>query len=57
MKRFTDELMVSEKLAEKYAELLKELNSLPRSREASLAVTKLEESALWAGVAERLENE
>lgn len=50
MKRFW--LMVSEELAEKYSALLEELNKLPKSREASLAITNLEQSALWAGIAE-----
>ena len=35
-------------LAEKYAAVLEHLRELPASRQNSLAITKLEESVLWA---------
>jgi hypothetical protein len=54
MKRFKEDLMVSEELAEKYEEVMNLLNQLPGGREKSLAITNLEHSALWAGVAERV---
>lgn len=38
-------------LAKKMAAVLVELRALPKSREASLAVTKLEECAWWASLA------
>lgn len=38
-------------LAKKMAGVLVDLRALPRSREASLAITKLEECAYWAALA------
>lgn len=38
-------------LASKMVEVLKHLRTLPKSREASLAITKIEECAWWASLA------
>lgn len=38
-------------LAQKMAAVLVELRAMPKSREASLAITKLEECAWWAALA------
>lgn len=38
-------------IAEKMKEVLVDLRALPKSREASLAITKLEECAFWAALA------
>lgn len=38
-------------LAQKMAAVLKHLRELPKSREASLAITKIEECAWWASLA------
>lgn len=40
-------------LAYHFKELLDQLRSLPKSREQSLAITKLEECAFWASCASR----
>ncbi|MBH8608923.1 hypothetical protein [Thermoactinomyces sp. CICC 10521] len=55
MDRFKDALQVSEEeLAKAYEKISNLLNQLPRSREQSLAITNLENSALWAGAAVRV---
>lgn len=41
--------MDQEQIIIKIAELVRATEDLPRSREASLAITKLEEAALWLG--------
>lgn len=57
MKRFNEVLMVeNDELVKKYDDLMNALDQLPNSREKSLALTNLEQSALWAGAAERANN-
>lgn len=42
-----EQVTVMQKYRDLYAALYEELNSLPKSRGLTLAMTKLEESAMW----------
>lgn len=44
------EIVANKQLRKDLDEKIQELNNLPRSRERSLAITKLEEAVMWLGM-------
>jgi hypothetical protein len=51
VKSTEEQLVVMQSFRDKYESLLKDLQGLEKSRGLSLAITKLEESAMWVNKA------